>query len=367
VKIARVEVFEKTYHVEPAPFAMSGGRVVGEQYSTIVRIEADTGEVGWGEQCTFSPAYLPGHAQATQAAIPLLSAAILGCDPREVDKVHDRMDEALVGHEYAKSALDIACWDLLGVATGLRVSELLGGTRCEDVPLYKAVSLGEPERMRDRAAEIQANGYRLLQVKVGDAWQDDVERVTQCLSGAPAMRRVVVDANGHWSQHEAIRAAWHLRELDICLEQPCRTAAECSAVRQQTGRPMVLDECLTGPQELLAAVRLGGLDVARLKLSRWGGITPLRKARDLCLALGIGISVEDSAGGDVVTAAIVHLASSIPADRLFDTFMPSGEVREHVAVEPLVPIGGHARVPQGPGLGVEVDLAQLGQPVGRFQ
>ena len=74
----------------------------------------------------------------------------MGCDPREVDKVHDVMDAAVVGHEYAKSALDIACWDLLGRATGLRVSELLGGTRHEEVALYKAVSLGAPTAMAER-------------------------------------------------------------------------------------------------------------------------------------------------------------------------------------------------------------------------
>ena len=133
MKIVAVDVFEKTYHVAPGPFTMSGHRVVSEQYGTIVRVEADTGDFGWGEQCSFSPAYIPGHAAATQAVLPLLVGAIMGSDPRQVEKVHDLMDSAVVGHEYAKSALDIACWDLLGTATGLRVSELLGGTRNESV------------------------------------------------------------------------------------------------------------------------------------------------------------------------------------------------------------------------------------------
>jgi cis-L-3-hydroxyproline dehydratase len=367
VKIVGIEVFKQVLHVEPEPFAMSGGRVVAEQESTIVRVEADDGTYGWGEQCSFSPAYIPGHAAATRATVPLLAASIMGCDPREVDKVHDRMDAAVVGHEYAKSALDIACWDLLGRASGLRVSELLGGTHSEAVALYKAVSLGEPSAMAARAAAIREEGYDLVQVKVGDAWQDDLRRISACLDALPGIGRVVVDANGHWPRHDAMRVAGHLRELDVYLEQPCATTRECRAVREMASKPMVLDESLTGFPALLDALETGALDVARLKLSRFGGITPLRRARDLCLAMGVGISVEDSAGGDIVSAATVHVAASIPDRARFDAFVPAGEVREHVAREPVTPLAGQARVPAGAGLGVDVDADRLGPAVDRFR
>ncbi|HXW81993.1 MAG TPA: mandelate racemase/muconate lactonizing enzyme family protein [Acidimicrobiales bacterium] len=367
MKIVGVDVFKQTYHVEPGPFAMSGGRVVAEQDSTIVRVQTDDGAYGWGEQCSFSPAYIPGHGAATRATVPLLAAAIMGSDPREVEKVHELMDKAVVGQEYAKSALDIACWDLLGRATGLRVSELLGGTWCEEVSLYKAVSLGGPSEMGKRAAEIQAEGYDFVQVKVGDAWEDDLVRITACVDALPGAGQVVIDANGQWPRQDALRAAGHLRELDVYLEQPCSTTRECRAVRQMAGKPMVLDESLTGFPALIDALEAGELDVARLKLSRFGGITPLRKARDLCLAMGVGVSVEDSAGGDIVSAATVHLAASIPDRGRFDAFVPSGEVREHVAQEPVVPRRGRAQVPAGPGLGVEVDLAMLGPPVDRVR
>jgi L-alanine-DL-glutamate epimerase-like enolase superfamily enzyme len=130
---------------------------------------------------------------------------------------------------------------------------------------------------------------------------------------------------------------------------------------------MVLDESLTDFPALLNALENGALDVARLKLSRFGGITPLRKARDICSAWGVGVSVEDSAGSDVVSAAVLHLAASMPADRRFDAFIPSGEVREHVALAPLIPHNGHARVPPAPGLGVEIDAQSLGPPVAQFR
>jgi L-alanine-DL-glutamate epimerase-like enolase superfamily enzyme len=243
---------------------------------------------------------------------------------------------------------------------------LLGGTRQEEVPLYKAVSLGEPSAMAERAAEIQAAGYRTLQVKVGDYWRDDVERVTRCANAAPEVERVVVDANGHWPGHDAIRAARQLSGLDVYLEQPCQSTAQCLAVRQASGKPMVLDESLTSLEEARHAAEAGALDVARLKLSRLGGITPLRKVRDFCLAVGAAVSVEDSAGGDIVSAAVAQVAASVPARGLFDVFVPSGEVREHIAVEPVLLRRGHARAPKGAGLGIEVDTCQLGRPVARF-
>jgi len=366
MKIVALEVYQKTYHLQAGPFVMSGGRVVSEQHSTLVRLEADTGEYGWGEQCSFSPAYIAGHARATLAALPILAAAIVGSDPREVEVVHDRMDEALVGHAYAKSVLDIACWDLFGRAVGLRVAELLGGVRQEAVPLYKAVSLGEPSVMAEQASEIQAEGYRTMQVKVGDYWREDVERVSRCADAAPGMERVVVDANGHWPQHDAIRAVGRLSDLDLYIEQPCQEATQCLAVRRTSRKPMVLDESLTCLEDILRFAGAGALDVARLKLSRLGGITPLRKARDLCLAAGVAVSVEDSAGGDIASAAAVQVAASVPPYGLFDVFVPSGEVSEHITIEPVLPQGGLALVPKGSGLGTEVDTSGLGQPIARF-
>ena len=94
------------------------------------------------------PDYAPGYAGGTRAVLELLARAALGADPRQVELVRARMDAAAKGYAYAKSALDIACWDLFGRATGLRVSDLLGGTFQEEFPLYTGIGIGEPEAMR---------------------------------------------------------------------------------------------------------------------------------------------------------------------------------------------------------------------------
>src|SRR5262249_15977103 len=133
-RIRRVDVYAVTFRHAAGPFTMSGGRVSTEQDSTVVRLETDDGLTGYGESCVISPDYAPGYAGSTRAILRLLAPAVVGEDPRQVELVAARMDAVTKGYAYAKSAIDIACWDLFGRATGLRVSDLLGGTQQEDFP-----------------------------------------------------------------------------------------------------------------------------------------------------------------------------------------------------------------------------------------
>ena len=143
--IGCVDVFAVRYTHAGGPFALSGGRVAAEQDATVVRVETGDGLVGWGEQCVFTPTFLPGYGPSTRAALEPLAHAVLGAEACAVELVYARMDSALRGYAYAKSALDIACWDILGKATGLRISDLLGGTRQEELQLYTGVGVAAPE------------------------------------------------------------------------------------------------------------------------------------------------------------------------------------------------------------------------------
>ena len=110
--------------------------------STIVKLETDDGLAGYGETCPLGSTYLPAHAAGARAAIAEVAPALIGVDPRNLNAVWEALDGALAGHDYAKAAIDIACWDLLGKAANLPVSTLLGGATSEDFPLYVAIPLG---------------------------------------------------------------------------------------------------------------------------------------------------------------------------------------------------------------------------------
>jgi L-alanine-DL-glutamate epimerase-like enolase superfamily enzyme len=365
MRIARVQVYAVRYTLVGGSFTMSGGRVASEQDATVVRLETDDGLVGYGEQCVFSPNFLPAHGGGTRATLALLGPAVLGADPRQVEVVYSRMDGAVAGHPYAKVAVDMACWDLLGKATGLRVSDLLGGTFQEEIPLYLGVGVAEPAVMRGKVESALAAGYREIQIKVGTGWRADVERVETCLEVLGDASRVIVDANGIWTQAEAVRAVGAMRELDVFIEQPCATTEECAQVRMRSPRPFILDESLVDVPSLERA--RSATDAMRLKLSRFGGITPVRRARDLAGGWGLPVTIEDSGGGDIVTSALVHLSASIPPRLLMNGFLAGEMVNERIAAGAPRAIDGVAHLPEGPGLGVTVDEAALGEPLLTFE
>jgi L-alanine-DL-glutamate epimerase-like enolase superfamily enzyme len=367
MKIAKIDVFQKTYTLAEGTFVISGGKVASNEDSTIVRIETDEGLVGWGEQCVFSPNYLVAHGEGARAALTLLAPAIIGMDPTQIDIIYQKMESTLKGHQYIKSAIDIACWDLLGKASGLRISDLLGGTYREQIPLYAPISMGSPEEMRASCEKKTAAGYKRFQMKVGGDWRTDVSRVHACLEVLDNPEKVIFDANGNWTQHEATQIVAKLTGLDIYIEQPCATAEECARVRKRTTQPFILDESLLTSMDVLNAYRLEAMDAVMLKLSRFGGITPIKRARDLCALLGLAVSIEDSGGGDIVSAAMAHLSASTPTNLFMNGFFVGNMVVERLTEWSCLTINGMGILPNGPGLGIVVDEQLLGKPLHTYR
>jgi L-alanine-DL-glutamate epimerase-like enolase superfamily enzyme len=367
MRITRIEVFVQRYTVAGGTFSMSGGKSAALQDSTIVRLETDGGLVGWGEQCGFSPRYLAAYGEGVRSALGLIAPALIGLDPRRVRRVYDAMDGALKGHLYAKAAIDIACWDLLGRATGLPVRDLLGGSYREQLPLYIGVGIDTPERMRAACERARAAGYRRIQLKVGSDASTDIARIEACLEALHGFERVIADANGFWSQHEAVRVVAALDDRDIFFEQPCASMAQCASVRRRSNRPFILDESIEGMDDLLRARQTDAADAVMLKFSRFGGITPICRARDLAIQLGFAMTIEDSAGGDIVSAAMAQVGATIPDESLVNGSLIGRMVEERIATDwsPLDG-GGCGTMPSGPGLGITVDESRLGPPALTF-
>ena len=145
MKITRISAYRVELPLHEGSYQWSGGKSVSVFDSTIVAIATDEGLTGHGEVCPLGPFYLPAYANGA-AGIAELGPHLLGEDPREIGKLNRRMDAALQGHPYVKSALDMACWDLLGQAAGLPVCVLLGGRYGDDFVLYRAISQEEPRR-----------------------------------------------------------------------------------------------------------------------------------------------------------------------------------------------------------------------------
>lgn len=363
MRITRVSAFRVGLPLHEGSYKWSGGNAVTVFDSTVVKVETDAGLVGWGEVCPLGPAYLPAYAGGVRAGLAELAPHLLGQNPLELAKLNRRMDAALKGHPYVKSAVDVACWDILGKKAGLPVCELLGGRYGDDFVLYRAISQESPADMAAKVAGYRAEGYRRFQLKVGGDPDTDILRIRAVAAELQPGDRLVADANTGWRMHEAIRVVRAVRDVDVYIEQPCLTYEECLTVRRATDHPFVLDEVVDNVGMLVRGHADRAMDVVNLKISKLGGLTKTRQARDLCVDIGVAITLEDSWGGDIVTAAIAHLAHSCPPEFLFTSTDFNSYVTVSIADGAPHRKNGRLAATTAPGLGVNPRTDVLGDPV----
>lgn len=363
MKITRIRAFRVDLPLHEGSYKWSGGKSVHVFDSTVVQIDTDAGITGFGEVCPLGPFYLPAYANGVRAGILELGPHLLGENPLEVGRLDRRMDAALKGHAYVKSALDMACWDILGKATGQPVCTLLGGRFGEDFGLYRAISQEAPEAMAARVAGYRAEGYRRFQLKVGGAPHVDIERIRAVAAQLEPGDRLIADANTGWLMHDAMRVVRAVRDIDVYIEQPCLSYEECLSVRRHTDHPFVLDEVIDGIDMLLCGRADLAMDVVNIKISKFGGLTRAKQARDLCVSLGIAMTLEDSWGGDIVTAAIAHLAHSTPPEFLFTATDFNSYVTVSIAEGAPTRKNGRMAASTAPGLGIAPRMDVLGKPV----
>lgn len=363
MKITAIRVHRVDLPLREGRYSWSNGNFVEVFDSTVVAVETDAGITGHGECCPLGSAYLPAYALGVRSGLAELAPQVIGLDPRDLGALNRTMDAALRGHPYVKAAIDVACWDILGQATGLPVYTLLGGKAQERIRLYRAISQIEPAAMAANVAGYRDEGYTKFQLKVGADADSDIERIRLCAKEMRAGDVLVADANTGWTMHEAARVVNAVRDVDVYIEQPCPTYEECLVTRRRTALPFVLDEVIDGVGTLNRGIADGAMDVINLKISKVGGLTKARLMRDLCVASGIPMTIEDTWGGDIVTAAIAHLAQSTPEEFTFSAtdFNSYGTV--DIAAGAPKRVDGTMTAPAAPGLGIAPIMEVLGDPV----
>jgi L-alanine-DL-glutamate epimerase-like enolase superfamily enzyme len=217
--------------------------------------------------------------------------------------------------------------------------------------------------MAARVAAYRAEGYTRFQLKVGGDADTDIERIRAVRALLQPGDRLIADANTGWTMHAALRVVRAVRDVDVYIEQPCLSYDECRSIRRHCDHPFVLDEVIDSIDMLLRGQADGAMDVVNLKISKLGGLTKTRQVRDLCVSLGLAMTLEDSWGGDVVTAAIAHLAHSTPAELRFTATDFNSYVRVSTAEGAPQRIHGRMAASLRPGLGVTPRMDVLGKPV----
>ena len=363
MKITQIIVYQVDLPLHEGSYQWSGGKSVDVFDSTIVAVETDDGHIGYGECCPLGPFYLPAYGAGVRAGIKELGPHLIGHDPTQSSKLNQLMDQCLKGHAYVKSPIDIACWDIKGQVTGIPVCEMLGGRYGDDFVLYRAISQIEPEAMAANVKHYRDEGYRRFQLKVGSNPDEDIDRIRLASGVLESGDKLIADANTGWLMHEAARVVRAVDDVDVYIEQPCETYEECLSIRERTSHPFVLDEVIDSLDILVRGHADRAMDVVNIKISKFGGITKAALARDLCVKLGIAMTLEDSWGSDVTTAAIAHLAHSTPTEYLFTSTDFNSYVTVSTADGAPQRIKGRMSASIEPGLGVQPNMDVLGKPV----
>ena len=369
MKIKKIEVYQVDLPYSGGTYELSGGRTYTSFDATIVRIVTECGLEGWGESTPFGSTYIAAHALGVRAGIAEIAPSLIGADPRHVDRINDQMDQALIGHNHAKTALDVACWDIFGKSVAMPVCDLLGGRIDHRMPIISSIGTGDPEDMRARVAAHRAKGYMGHSVKIGALESEggpslDAERIIASLADRKPGEFFLVDANGGLTPEHALRMLSNLpADLDFVLEAPCATWRETQSLRQRCNVPIILDELVQNDADIIKLLSNDTADGIGLKISKNGGLTSGRRQRDICIAAGLSMSVQDTVGSAISFAAIAHLGQTVPP-RLLRCVL---DVRDMVTIKTAefdAPVkDGGVIAPNKPGLGLDVDRDFLGEAV----
>lgn len=367
--IAQIDVFQVTLPYSAGVYLLSGGREYRSFDATIVRITTKAGLEGWGESTPFGATYVAAHALGVRAGIAEIAPSLIGLDPRKVDRINEAMDDALVGHEHAKTAIDIACWDIFGKSVGMPVCDLLGGRTNMKLPIISSIHVGEPEEMRARVDAYRKRGYMGHSIKVAGDPVADAARIVASLADKLPGEFFLVDANGGMTVETALRMLRLLPQdpkLDFVLEAPCATWRECVSLRRRTDIPIHFDELATTEPSIIQLIADDSVEGIGMKISKNGGLTKCRRQRDICIAAGYTFSVQDTIGSDIAFAAIVHMGQTVPERNLRCILETRDMVSVKTADGPFESMEGTITAPDLPGLGIQPRLDVLGQPVATY-
>ena len=364
MKIKEIHIYQYDLKVENGPYTMANANVWSLK-STLVKIITNTGLVGWGETCPVGPTYAESHARGARAALEEISPSLIGEEILPLN-IQRKMASALNGHNYAKAAIDIASFDILGKSSDQSVSDLLGGALCDKVPSYYATGVGLPEEITEIANEKVLEGYPRLQIKVGGRpIEIDIEVIRKVWEKVGKHNiKLAIDVNRSWTTRDTIRISNELSHIPFVLEQPCDTVYDLRKIRSQIHHPIFMDENSVDIPTVINAVGTELVDGFGMKITRIGGLQPMQLFRDICEARKIPHTCDDSWGGDIIAAACTHVGSTVQPTLMEGVWIAQPYIKGHYdESNPIKVSKGHISVPKGPGLGIIPDEQLFGKAV----
>ena len=289
---------------------------------------------------------------------------IMGLDPQRVLDVERAMDLALPGHLYAKSPIDMACWDIAGQAAGLPIADLMGGGSRAPRLIASSVGAKTVEETREVIERYRSRGYLAHSVKIGGDVARDIARVRDVEKIRKPGEIILYDVNRGWTRQQALLVMSTCADLNVTFEQPCETLDDIAVIKGRHASPVSVDESLVTLQDATRIARDGLAEVFGIKLNRVGGLTKAARIRDVALAHGIDMFVMATGGSVLADTEALHLAATIPDANCHAVWACQDMITVDIAGgRGPRNAAGHLNLPEAPGLGVQPDEAAFGPPV----
>ena len=362
--ISRVTGFAIPFSFRDGPFTASYGPR-HRLDNLLVRVTADDGIQGFGEVCKPSGSQIAPTAPEFWPAVRDLALQIIADetgDEGALEAVFDRLSTPpAIRHGLAAAALDLA-----GRRHGVPVCSLLGGSRTDRVPLYATIGNASPDAMASAAVQQSKRGITVAQMKIGTAFDRDLEAVQAVLDALPEEAELLADANGGWTEEMATTALQTIHDPRLIWEEPCRTYRENRRVAERTGARIMLDQCLNSLSAYASLGCDGFAAGAGIKPTVLGGMRRAAVARDLCAEFGIRMKVDDAWCTSLGSATCLAVAIGAPAGLVIGSLDMGPYMETCIAM----PVGSrpyadatHYIAAMSPGIGLTPDLTRLPAPL----
>ncbi|MGR9174606.1 muconate/chloromuconate family cycloisomerase [Rhizobium leguminosarum] len=333
---------------------------MNRQSMTIVRVRCSDGIEGLGEGTTIGGlAYGPESPEGMKLTIDeYIAPLLLGCDPTRVQATMDRVRKAVKGNHFAKCAVESALLDGQARRLGVPMSELLGGRRREKLPVAWTLASGDTAKDIDEAqALLDRRRHKDFKLKIGvKSIKEDIRHVAAIRKALPDMASVRVDVNMAWREREARNAIAALSDAGcVLVEQPVGGVAPLARLTRVSPIAMMADEVLVGPESALEAVTAHAADVFSIKIEQAGGLFAAAKVIAIAETAGIGVYGGTMLEGPIGTIAAAQLMAGVKDLQWGTEFFGPLLLTEEILATPLDYSDFELTVPQGPGLGIELD------------
>jgi L-alanine-DL-glutamate epimerase-like enolase superfamily enzyme len=356
MKITRVEVIPFGIPIKQFTDAYSS---FDRSNAVLVKIFSDDGTVGFGEACAWEPEFYGETLESVSSSIKkYIAPKIIGQNPLDINRIMSIVDSTVARITCAKEGVDLALFDLAGKILNVPVYVLLNGCFRDKIPIASEIGIDTPEAMARSASNVLNMGISVIKIKGSDDVNEDIKRVKAVRKAVGSKASLRLDPNAHWHTHDSIRA---MRELEECnleyLEQPVHglDLNGMTRIRKSIKIPLMADESIWTPQDVVELAQREAADIVNIKIAKTGGLLLAKKVEATAEAVGLPCVVGTEIEPGFSLAAKLHLAASMKNLPFACEFTELSLLEDSILKPRIMIENGFVKVPDGVGLGFDVD------------